>query len=167
MLNLNYYFCFSYFRESNPIKSNKNRNPKILHFTHFLSPGLKLYINLKYSSSFFCEFYFTMMYKIIETGFTPTISFLYIYLFNKSTALNHGKCINTGEPTAVFGLPLRIKVVELLLPETSAAGSLFHPSPITPLPHHPIFRKPLNTRKTRTKKSRVNHISRRTKHERS
>jgi hypothetical protein len=125
MLNLNYYFCFSYFCESNPIKSNKNRNPKILHFNHFLSPGLKLYINLKYSSSFFCEFYFTMMYKIIENGFTPTISYLYINLFNKRTALNHGKCINTGEPAAVFCLSLQIKAVELSRPETAAAGSLF------------------------------------------
>jgi hypothetical protein len=42
--------------------------------------------------------------------------------FNKSTALNHGKCINTCEPAAVLVFLQRIKVVELRAPESAAAG---------------------------------------------
>lgn len=48
-----------------------------------------------------------------------------IHPVNKSIALNHGTCINKGEPAAVFGFPRQIKVVELLRPDTAAAGSLF------------------------------------------
>ena len=40
-------------------------------------------------------------------------------------ALNQGKCINTGEPAAVFGCSMLLKVVELIRPETTAAGLLF------------------------------------------
>jgi hypothetical protein len=90
-----------------------------------------------------------------------------IHPVNKSIAIKCDRCINTGEPAAVFVFPRQIKVVEFILPETAAAGSLFHPSPITPLPHYPIFIKPLNIQKTRIKKSCVNHISRRNRHERS
>ena len=43
---------------------------------------------------------------------------------NITLLIMHVRCINTGESAAVFGFPLRIKVVEFLLPGTAAAGSL-------------------------------------------
>jgi hypothetical protein len=45
-----------------------------------------------------------------------------LHTVNKSTALNHGKCINTCEPAAVLVFLQRIKVVELRVPESAAAG---------------------------------------------
>ena len=124
MLNLNYCFYFSFFSESSLIKYNRNHNPNILYFTHFLSPGLKLYINLKCSSSSFCEFYFTLSYKKIEIRFIPMISYLHRNFFNRCTALKYDRCVNTGEPAAVCCFPIPIKVVELRPPESTAAGSL-------------------------------------------
>jgi len=79
------------------------------------------------------------------------------YHFYLCAFLKCDSCINTGEPAAVFCLSLQIKAVELSGPETAAAGSLFHPPPITPLPHYPIFSKPINTQKTRIHISRVNN----------
>ena len=125
MLNLNFCFCFSCSRESNLIQFNKYLNPKILFFTHFLNPGLKLYINLKYSSSFFIEFYFKKMYKIIETVFIATISYSYIYRFNKSIALICDRFVNAGEPAAVSWISIHEKVVDDHKTLASAAGSLF------------------------------------------
>jgi hypothetical protein len=42
--------------------------------------------------------------------------------FNQSTALNHGKFINTCEPAAVLVFLQRIRVVEFMVPEFAAAG---------------------------------------------
>jgi hypothetical protein len=66
-----------------------------------------------------------MKYEIIETGFIPIISYPYINLINRFTTLKYGRCINRGEPAAVSGCPLIIKVVELIRPESAAVGSLF------------------------------------------
>jgi hypothetical protein len=82
---------------------------------------------------------------------------LKFWLVNIDPLIMYVGCINTGESAAAFGFPLRIKVVELLRPDTAAAGLLFHPPPITPLHHHPIFSKPINTQKTRIHISRVNN----------
>jgi len=73
MLNLNYDFCFSCFRESIITKFTKTIHKKTVYFSHILKPGLKLYFNLKNISSFFCEFIFTGMYRINETSSMTTV----------------------------------------------------------------------------------------------
>ena len=78
-------------------------------------------------------------------------------IFNKSITFKCVKCINTGEPAAVLVFLPRLMVVELIQPESAAAGSLFNPIPIPPFPHHPIFRKTINTQKTRIYISPVNN----------
>ena len=98
MLNLNYDFCFSCFRESDFTKFTKTLQQKIVSFSHFLNPESKLYSNLKYISSLFCEFFFTTMYKIIETSFKTTICYPYKSPFYRHRFLKSLRFANSGEP---------------------------------------------------------------------
>ena len=65
------------------------------------------------------------MYKIIETVFIATISYSYIYRFNKSIALICDRFVNAGEPAAVSWISIHEKVVDDHKTLASAAGSLF------------------------------------------
>ncbi len=124
MLTLNYVFCFSCFRESIITKFTKTLHQKIVSFSHFLNPGSKLYSNLKYISSFFCEFFFTAMYKIIENKFKTSISYPYKSPFYRSRSLKSVRSTNSGEPAAVVGFRNQIKVEAFHLPKSAAAGLL-------------------------------------------
>ena len=97
MLNINYVFCFSCFRESGFTKFTKTLHEKIVSFSHFLNPESKLYSNLKYISSLFCEFFFTTMYKIIETSFKTSISYPYKSPFYRHRFLKSLRFANSGE----------------------------------------------------------------------
>ena len=79
---------------------------KLLVITGFLA------IIIRYTSKFF------LFNNLMITGADSW--FFYFFAFLKCE-----RCINTGEPAAVFGFPRQIKVVELILPESNAAGSLF------------------------------------------
>ncbi len=125
MLNLNYVFCFSCFRESIITKFTKTLHQKTVSFSHFLNPGSKLYSNLKYISSFFCEFFFTAMRKILEISFKTTTCYPYKPHFHRYRSIRFKRSTNSGEPAAVFGFNLQIMSGILLLPNSAAAGLLF------------------------------------------
>ena len=193
-MNLNFYF--SYIREPPGVKFNIIMNPIIVFFTHLLSPGLKLYLKMKLKSSFFCQFFFAIMFKIVESRFLLTISYPYINPINRCITLKCDGCLNNGESAAGIGFSKQKKVNNRPPDETAAAGPLWvlvsevsevswddmNPSPITPSPHHssfithhssfqyphqPIFRKPLYPPKTRINIFITNHEYRSTHHARS
>jgi len=92
--------------------------------------------SLKRSHRFFAIFFYE---KENEHRILNNFNQISLYLFNVKIKLNSGiigflllritfycdRCINTGEPAAVFVFPRQIKVVEFILPESNAAGSLF------------------------------------------
>jgi hypothetical protein len=100
---------------------------------NLLSPIILLYFSHKFSN---ITEYLTVFIRYISKFFSSSTKASQKKCNSmKSTAdscrfywcafLKCDRCINTGESAAVFGFLLRIKVVELLLPETAAAGSLF------------------------------------------
>jgi len=67
---------------------------------------------------------FEYIFYIKKISKSTAIMSIHIRL-NICIAYKCDRCINTGEPAAVFCLSLQIKAVELSRPETAAAGSLF------------------------------------------
>jgi len=74
-----------------------------------------------------------MIKKLVDSIFLLTIDKNHPFLlfiigivnYHRCKAFICDDCINTGEPAAVFGYLPEIKVVEVILPKSIAAGLLF------------------------------------------
>jgi hypothetical protein len=123
MLELQIFSCFFLdffvFKNYNfaMIKNRQTNGNCRVAVRHIVIDIFDLLSHFKNICIFESTFYTKITLKSISTS-TALIS------FNKITALKCDRFVNAGEPAAVVGFPVRLKVVERIQPESTAVGLL-------------------------------------------